>query len=176
VVIIDIALGFKPLCGRDEYELLQRCTEMAPTGQYIELGAYFGASTAVIADTANKRGLPMISIDRNPRVEVIDNLKGAGIDPLPRIVKGQSHIVPDGVNSVAFLFIDTKHDARTLTGELDAWLPLLVPGGIVALHDYWSERFPEMVPTIDRRLGDHPAFEQVDLVRHMIAFRRRGGV
>lgn len=181
MAIIDKAMIPDHLCIKEEYEFLAQCAEMAPDGQFVELGPWMGASTIMIADVANRRGLPFVTVDsfpdgfsthRPPSAHKLRvNLTHAGIDPLPRIVETESHIVPDGIDNAAFLFIDTDHQAGVLNRELDAWLPLMVVDGVVVLHDYW-DRFPEMKPVIDRRLGSNPAFVKMGLVHHMIAFRR----
>ena len=181
MALIDEVMALHTLCTREEYGFLRECAESAPDGLFVELGTFQGASTIVIADVANERGLPCLTIDNfsmqrtptNPQV-VRNNLSRAGIDPLPRIVSSQSHIVPNDVGKVAFLFIDTDHRAEVLNPELDAWLPLVSPGGIVALHDYnCPERYPTMTPAIDGRLGDSDEWERIGLVGHLVAFQRR---
>lgn len=182
---IDKAFGVRCMLGRDEARFLLDCARESPDGEFVELGPYFGASTIIIATVANERGLPLTTIDRftgdfgtqswkpsSPEA-LRQNLKDAGIDVFPCIIEGDSADVPDGLGPVAFLFIDTDHNAATLGPELDAWLPLVTKDGVVALHDYdWPGRFPEMIPLIDERLGDSDEWERIGLVSHLVAFRR----
>jgi predicted O-methyltransferase YrrM len=182
---IDKAFKVRCLLGRDEARFLYDCARGAPDGEFVELGPYFGASTIIIASVANERGLPFTTIDRftgdfgthshdpsSPEI-LRQNLEGAGIDPLPCIIEGDSANVPDGLGLISFLFVDTDHNAATLGPELDAWLPLVMEGGVVALHDYnWPGRFPEMIEVIDRRLGESDEWERIGLATHLVAFRR----
>jgi predicted O-methyltransferase YrrM len=173
------------MLGRDEAQFLYDCAREAPDGEFVELGPYFGASTIIIASVVNERGLPFTTIDQftgdfgtqnydasSPEI-LRQNLRGTGIDPLPCIIEGDSADVPGGLGLLSFLFVDTDHNAATLEPELDAWLPLVMCGGVVALHDYdWPGRFPEMIEVIDRRLGDSDEWEHIGLVNHLVAFRR----
>jgi len=174
------------LTSEQERRWLAECAELAPEGIFVELGPWMGATTAAIARVANVRRAPFVTVDRftddfgldkhaASSVETLkENLVKAGVDPLPRIVVSESSEVPDGVEGVAFLFIDTSHNAETVFCELDAWLPLMVPGAVLVFHDYgWDERYPDYTPAIDRRLaqGDWELLEQVG---YMAGFRDKG--
>lgn len=167
-----------------ERDFLAHCVRLAPHGYVVELGPWQGATTATMARVANERGLQMVTIDRftadfglndnkaSNAGLLVDNLLAAGIEPLPRIVVGDSSDVPDGVDHVGFLFIDTEHDAATVTRELEAWLPLTVPGAVVAFHDYgWHQRYPDYTPAIDRALLRAGPWELVGQAGYLAAFK-----
>jgi Methyltransferase domain len=42
-------------------------------------------------------------------------------------------------HSPGFVYIDGDHDLPAITADLAAWWPLVVPGGILAGHDYTAE-------------------------------------
>jgi hypothetical protein len=42
-------------------------------------------------------------------------------------------------HSPGFVYIDGDHDFPAISADLDAWWPLVVPGGILAGHDYTQE-------------------------------------
>lgn len=168
-----------------EREFLAECAAMAPDGHFVELGPWMGATTISIARVANERDAEFLTIDRftaafglNDNVAsspdtVRENLAAAGIDPLPRIVEGDSSDVPEGIESVAFLFIDTEHTADVVCQELDAWLPLLLPDAVLALHDYgWTSRYPDYTPAIDRRLRQDGDWAVIGQVGYMAGFQR----
>lgn len=179
---IEKAFRVRCLLSRAEAQYLHACAKQAPDGEFVELGPFQGGSTTIIASVTDERGLPLTTIDdfhyqkkrgKSSPEAVRENLRAAGIEAIPRVVKGDSADVPERIESVAFLFIDTEHKAARLNMELDAWLPLMMEGGVIALHDYaWPERFPEMITVIDRRLGDSDEWERVGLVNHLVAFRR----
>ncbi len=43
-------------------------------------------------------------------------------------------------NSLDFVFIDGSHDTDSVCSDIDAWLPKVKAGGIIAGHDYKSHR------------------------------------
>jgi len=60
-------------------------------------------------------------------------------------VKLLDHVRPIQTNSleaaarwsgpIRLLFIDGEHSYESVRGDFDAWVPFVVPGGLVALHD-----------------------------------------
>ncbi|MBI2919699.1 MAG: class I SAM-dependent methyltransferase [Planctomycetes bacterium] len=53
---------------------------------------------------------------------------------------------PEG--SCALVFLDASHDRAAVESDLDAWLPKLAPGGILAGHDY-RPGYPGVVSAVD---------------------------
>jgi glycosyltransferase involved in cell wall biosynthesis len=49
--------------------------------------------------------------------------------------------IPDG--SLDFVYIDARHDFDAVLEDLEAWVPKVRPGGIVAGHDYLDGDLPE---------------------------------
>lgn len=160
-----------------ELAFLRACAAIAPRdGAYIELGCYQGRSTAAILDGTV---CELISIDDfsyappdlgPSSASVVAAHLGIRCDRW-RCVMGDSAHVPPTVERVAFIFVDTEHTASRLTIELDAWLPLTVPGAVVVLHDY-GPRFPGIVAVADRRLGHAREWEMIGREATMIAFRK----
>ena len=147
----------------------------------MELGAFKGSSAVLLADAAYNRGSPLMLIDTfvygsleygvNSAEEMCGNLARLNLPTWPKVVQGDSATVPDGVDKVGFLHIDTDHHKEHLYKELDAWQERVVPGGIIAFHDY-CHNSPEMIPAINERMGKAPDWECVGLERWMIAFRK----
>lgn len=67
-----------------------------------------------------------------------------------------------------FVFIDGDHSYEGAAGDIKAWLPHVKPGGIIALHDYCSNNWPDVKRATDELLGHLPLVLAVDTV---IAFR-----
>ena len=81
------------------------------------------------------------------------------------------------LGGVDFIFIDGDHSYDGLRGDWEAWSPLIVPGGCVALHDSRStpdnniEDAGSVIFTRDVILND-PRFEVVEVVDTLTVVRR----
>jgi len=183
--ILALTEGVVGFCVPEEMPLLTYAARVAPAGDIVELGALQGYTTIVLASIAKQRGLRVFSIDDfalPPRpwlppfsAEIVRrNVALIGADVT--VVSGKSHVVPAGVGEVGLLFVDSEHTGPRLTLELDTWLPLMAPGGIVVLHDYCDDYpvYEGYVDVINERLGAVPEWQFVALVRQMIMFRKQG--
>ena len=57
--------------------------------------------------------------------------------------------------SVDLVFLDADHSEDGVLRDLQAWLPKVRPGGIVAGHDYGARRHPGVKPAVDRVFREH---------------------
>jgi predicted O-methyltransferase YrrM len=79
---------------------------------------------------------------------------------------------------VDFVFIDNAQTRETLRAEWEAWSPLVVPGGVIALHDTRPD--PAIVPDQSsvgyarERILTDPRFTVVDEVDTLTVLRRTG--
>lgn len=62
--------------------------------------------------------------------------------------------------SVGLVFIDASHEREDVAADLAAWEPKVASGGVIAGHDYASERHPGVTEAVD-------AFFGVDAVQSM---------
>ena len=156
--------------NKEEGTFLYRLALDAPKGEmFVELGTGQGMSAAILCAAAKETNSRVITIDHSADDGAEETLRNLGIDA--RVVIGDSAVIPDGIDRIGLLFIDTKHTRKRLYKELDAWLPLLMEGGILAFHDYGS--YQEMEPAIDERIRDKTdEWEYLGLARWMIGFRR----
>jgi predicted O-methyltransferase YrrM len=69
------------------------------------------------------------------------------------------------------VFVDGGHQYHETLGDLTLWLPLLKPGGIMAVHDY--EKTTKVWPGVDRAVREVLVgkYEKVLQVATLIAFR-----
>jgi predicted O-methyltransferase YrrM len=160
-----------------ELRWLAESARLAPhEGAIVELGVYQGATLAALCRAVGDARV--VGIDNwqmqyhqaNSARVARANLKKLGFKP--RIVTGESHKVPEGINRVAMLFIDSDHRREVLYREMAAWLPRLMPGAVVALHDYDNPDFPEMKPAIDGYF-QLPTWHALGCQLLLIAFRYR---
>lgn len=147
--------------------------------QYVELGPYLGKSTAAICSVSTRRGAALITIDNfkhtfrygsSNQAKVRKTLESFGATELT-IITGDSALVPSCIDKVGFLFTDTEHTNQKLTQELNAWVPYMVKGAILTIHDY-SPSFPGLVAAVDRLLKNSPSWKHLGQMHSLIAFRK----
>lgn len=51
------------------------------------------------------------------------------------------------------IFIDACHEYAECSADIEAWMPMLKPGGIIAGHDYWSAN-PGVMDAVNRIFED----------------------
>jgi predicted O-methyltransferase YrrM len=79
------------------------------------------------------------------------------------------------------VFIDGDHSYEGCKGDIEAWLPHIAPGGIIAVHDYLKENLqadpngphPMPWPGVDSAVNELlvPNFEMILHVASLIAFK-----
>jgi hypothetical protein len=137
-----------------------------PRAHFVEVGAWFGQSTAFLAVEALNSGKAI-------RIDVVDhweggyadaahlaelrrydvaaefenNMRRGGVRDAINVVRGDSPRVAEGYadGTLDFVFIDASHDFHSVRWDLLAWLPKLKPGGLLAGHD-WG--FFEVTPAV----------------------------
>lgn len=113
-----------------ECSMLGGACSLAPEGDIVEVGVFKGKSARVL--DANRRGRRMI---------LIDTLVCPGADPAQWPTgDGIYHVTTAGgmvMNApIALLHLDGDHTFAGVTYDLEAYGPLVVMGGRIALHDY----------------------------------------
>lgn len=77
------------------------------------------------------------------------------------------------------VFIDADHSYEACKGDIEAWLPNIKPGGIIALHDYKKHEVndpdihPKPWPGVDQAVDEllTGKYEQILRVDTLVAFR-----
>lgn len=128
-----------------------RLASLASGGDVLELGAWYGFSTVVLAQAARK----VTSVDwhqgdgsltemgeagRDTWAEYRANLARYGVTGRVDARRGRFEDVLPALKAQGVLFdgvfLDAQHDAAAVQADLDLVLPLVRPGGWVAFHDY----------------------------------------
>jgi len=136
----------------------------APDGLAVEIGALYGRSA--LAWVIGRRG-------RGEMLVVDDECRAALIQHLPPDVgwkKGLSWEVAESLPDLAFCFIDADHSEEAFGKDLAAYVPKIVPGGVLAFHDYEPARFA-VKPLVDK-WQESAQWELLGVVDTLIAFRR----
>ena len=77
---------------------------------------------------------------------------------------------------VVFLFIDADHELHGVTRDLQ-WTHFLVPGGLLAMHDYApGSRLSGVTLAADRFLARNPHFEKLSLTNSLLIMRKKVAV
>ncbi len=142
----------------DYQELYARIVREAPEkAHFVEVGAWFGRSTAYLA-------IEILRSGKSIRHDVVDhwqggkgeaihetilkhtdvytefaaNMQRGGVAEKIHVVRADSTEAaaryPDG--SIDFVFLDGSHDWESVLSDVLAWKPKIRPGGVLAGHDW----------------------------------------
>lgn len=140
--------------------------------RFVEIGVYSGASITFLAKQLIERGTPfeLYAVDLWDQVnaetdykrevgtpiwsEFIERIERQGVSGHIRILKKESAAAAAHFKdkSVGFAFIDANHDKPHVIADIQAWLPKIAPGGILAGHDYGEPC--GVKEAVDELLGD----------------------
>ncbi len=154
-------VSLEGLIHAEEGERLRSLASAVPSGlTIVEVGSYKGQSTAYLATGSREgNGVEVAAVDlweepgavvsqrhryqaRETHLAFLRQIDLAGVSDLVNPYQGASaHVAGWWRNPVGLLFIDATHTYDGVKADLDAWLPHVVSGGVVALHD-WCDRFP----------------------------------
>lgn len=149
-------------------------------GPLLEVGSYCGKSAVYLGAAARSLGRLLFSVDHHrgseenqpgwqwhepdlvdPDAGVIDTLpvfrrtiRRAGLEGTVVAIVGDSPAVAaQWATPLAFLFIDGGHGAEPARRDYEGWVPHVVPGGRLAIHDV----FPDPAD------GGRPPYEEIYL-------------
>jgi MMP 1-O-methyltransferase len=160
-----------------------------------ELGSMLGGSTIALAlGTSRSRHAPrVIAIDDHEwhqhlanaaRPEAVaalpstlprfqDNLKRARLKEMVEIVIGDTAASGRSYDGeLSMLFVDGDHSLLAVRADLAAWLPKVMPGGVVGFHDYGNPLWPDVRRAVDERLKDLSGLSVLQTLA--VAHPRRG--
>jgi MMP 1-O-methyltransferase len=115
-------------------------------GRIVEIGSWKGRSTVWLASGARLSGQRVYAVDRHvesreaPGAQTFDtflaNIRSAGVEevvtPLVMSSADAANCVEGGVE---VLFIDGDHSDAGARADVELWVPRLVDGGVILMHD-----------------------------------------
>jgi predicted O-methyltransferase YrrM len=163
----------------DTVLLYEYAMALSHRGYVVEIGSECGASLAVLASAVRTAGygLPVISIDwmnrgREPfphypweygphRSYVLQqNIMLLGLEDHVAYIHQQSLRVADFLGlDIALLHVDGEHGETGAGRDLDDYSPMVIPGGIIAVHDIKTD--PGVVMNIQQFLAKSNDFVHV---------------
>lgn len=133
------------------YEEGKALWELAKDKRVLEIGSYCGKSTICIGQSAevvhavdphDGRATPK---PKGTMQEMQENLTRYGVDRWVHIIQGtlatnsRTSFELSYCGPFDLIFIDGDHSEESVQSDVDAALPLLAPGGLLAFHDYRSQ-------------------------------------
>lgn len=119
----------------------------------LELGTRCGRSTVCLAQSARR----VVAVDIADQSEAAEWVRRYGLTERVEFRRGDAADVCRGLTGpFDLVFIDTLHDAASVTRDIASSLPLLTPGGLLAFHDYPDPNWPDVRRVVDdhaRQLG-----------------------
>ena len=146
----EIAVGQTPAIAPEQLEgqvlareglLLRRLARSVSLPNVIvELGSYTGKSTCCLAvGSAEGQRARVYAIDLWTTGTYDENRRFYQYDPAGLIcpITGLTTKIAEVFDQpVGLLFIDADHTYEAVKADFEAWAPKVVPGGVIALHDY----------------------------------------
>jgi len=197
----DAIRGFMP---PDEGRALHNhASTVAVEGPFLEVGSYCGKSTVYLGAAACQRGRLLFAVDHHrgseenqpgwewhdpdlvdPASGLIDTLpefrrtiRDSGLDGTVVAVVGDSPSVAAAWGTpLALLFIDGGHGVEPAHADYQGWVPHLVEGGTLLIHDVFPDPADGGRPPFEiyQRAVTSGAFKELDAVGSLRALRRTG--
>ena len=165
----------------EEHELcfLYALAAMAPRGPAVELGVYKGGSLSVWCGARHPAD-EVFGVD-NWEPPKWDSYEGDYYAQIERhgldvtTLKMKSWDAANCMTEVAFCFVDSTHNHTGFPADLDAWVPMIMPGGIIVFHDYGSWKADIVVKELVDEWQNEAQWFPLGLVGSAIAFMRPRG-
>ena len=170
------------VCQEPQPEFLYKLSyHTEGNGEIVEIGTNVGKTAIALAYGQKvKNGKRIHSIDIYEHPHIQSNLEKAGVtDYVDRIVLPSHKAAKHWDKPIELLWIDGDHSYRGVCADIRNWSDFVVPGGIIAFHDYpghrrgkevWKAlrkyifRDPYRYQVIsDRDVGSIIAFRKLDL-------------
>ncbi len=139
------------LSDGEAHSLYKTANQCQGKGVIVEIGSWKGKSTICLGTGSKQgKGIKIYAIDPHidyqeagPEVdgastleEFQANIARAGVDNLiTPLVMPSYEAVEHIADPIEFLFIDGSHTYEAVKKDFDTWVPKIIDGGTVALHD-----------------------------------------
>ena len=193
--------GFMPVA--EGLALNRHGTSLDIEGPFLEVGSYCGKSGIYLGFAAKETGRLLFSVDHHrgseenqpgwewhdpeivdPETGLIDtlpefrrNIKKAGLeDNVVAVVGDSPAIAKDWSTPLALLFIDGGHGSEPAHADYENWVPKLLIGGKLLIHDVFENPEEGGRPPVEifQRAGASEFFEEIDAVGSLRVLKRIG--
>jgi protein-L-isoaspartate O-methyltransferase len=146
---LRVGPGFQPpeaVPGWLTVEEARLLWQLAADRSVLELGTKAGRATVCLAQQAKR----VVSVDAQDQSEAQEWARRYGVAERVRFRRGEMAAVCHGMEErFDLVFVDTEQDVASVQRDLDALLPRLTPGGLIAFHDYPDPGWPEVRRVVD---------------------------
>jgi len=131
---------------------LRRLSKTLPQGMVVNIGAYWDSST--ISILYDRPDLFAFSIDVERCERGLENLEHFGVaDRAFRIIGNSQDVGCHWKWPIAMVYIDGDHSYEACLADINLWVPHVVHGGLIAIHDYGTSHTPGVVQATDEMMG-----------------------
>jgi predicted O-methyltransferase YrrM len=155
-------------------------------GVIVEIGAFKGRTTAWLVEAAGHHPARPAVVSIDPHLgmghwhpastwdefqQTVERfgLQARGLE-VRRAMSAQ--VAPSWLRPISFLWIDGSHDYQDVAGDIDGFVPHVLPGGWVVFDDAAAGDFPDVWQAIQDRMLPRTSFAYLGLLRHLAIFRR----
>jgi len=120
----------------EDVDTLKRLAGMLPTDPVVvNIGAAFGTSALALLEA--REDLFVFSIDIKPCEDERRHLAQSGVDPArcARVLGRSQEVGLYWPHKVDMVFVDGSHIRKDVIGDIEAWLPKVKRGGLMAFDD-----------------------------------------
>lgn len=162
----DLQLGF-----------LADLAHIAPDGDALEIGTYFGSSALTWGCMRKTRGAMHIvdPFKAKAKQRIVFDLVMSAAGLYPIVYEGPSDdpaIIAQWPSAFSFAFIDGDHTRQGVRADIANVLPRIALNGIVAFHDY-AENCQPVIDAVDELvISRRVEWARIGLVGSVIAFQR----
>jgi predicted O-methyltransferase YrrM len=151
--------------GHAEIDWLKvQAATLPPDPIVVNIGAAAGVSTLSILE--QRPDALIYSCEIDPGAGELWSIEQAGLDKAHVMRLGESKEAgAKFVGAVDFIFVDGGHGREEVIGDIRAWLPHLVKGGVIAFHDYHNRALAGVRTGVDETIGDLEVVADVDTIR-----------
>jgi len=201
-LLFELAESVKGFMPADEGLALNRHgTSLDVEGPFLEVGSYCGKSAIYLGFSAKESGRLLFSVDHHrgseenqpgwewhdpeivdPETGLIDtlpefrrNIKKAGLEDNVVAVVGDSPVIAKNWSTpLALLFIDGGHGAEPAHEDYENWVPKLLIGGKLLIHDVFENPEEGGRPPFEifQRAVSSKFFEEIDAVGSLRVLKR----
>lgn len=130
------------LVSQDEADALFTAAAARPAGHAVEIGRFSGGTAILLALGGRHGGRPGVTSVDQVRLPAVEHFcKVNGVDHEVELLDGDSADIAgrwpliQPQPGISMLFVDADHTYEGVVRDLESWLPHVVAGGTVAMHD-----------------------------------------
>jgi predicted O-methyltransferase YrrM len=159
----------------DRAELTWLSEQAAAARTIVEVGCWCGRSTSVLAEATpgtvwcvdpwtGTQDAPDKPVKFDRLRTFAKNLAGHIATGRVQVLPARSRVALEVLQYLApfdFVFLDGDHAYDSIAPEIEAFRPLVRPGGVLAGHDYANDRWPDVTRAVDERVPDRQRWHSI---------------